>query len=38
VAARGRVVATALGLLNYLAPDAENDWAYISPGAVLATR
>ena len=30
-------VATALGLLNYLAPDAEQDWACISPGAVLAT-
>jgi membrane protein len=31
------LVATALGLLNYFGPDAEQDWAWISPGALLAT-
>ena len=31
------LVATALGLLNYFGPDAEQDWAWISPGAIIAT-
>jgi membrane protein len=31
------LVATALGLLNYFGPDAEQDWTWISPGAVLGT-
>ena len=31
------LVAVALALLNYFGPDAEQDWAWITPGAVLAT-
>ncbi len=31
------LVATAIAVLNYVAPDAEQDWTWISPGAVLAT-
>jgi membrane protein len=31
------LVALGLALLNYFAPDAEQDWAWITPGAVLAT-
>jgi membrane protein len=31
------LVATALGLLNYFGPDAEQDWVWVSPGAVLGT-
>jgi membrane protein len=31
------LVATALAVLNYFAPDAEQDWTWVSPGAVLAT-
>jgi membrane protein len=31
------LVSTGLGLLNYFGPDAEQDWAWISPGAVVGT-
>jgi membrane protein len=31
------LVAFGLALLNYYAPDAEQDWTWITPGAVLAT-
>jgi membrane protein len=31
------LVVTALGVLNYFGPDAEQDWAWVSPGAVLGT-
>src|SRR5215213_282227 len=31
------LVATALAILNYFGPDADQDWAWVSPGAVLAT-
>ncbi len=31
------LVATALALVNYFGPDAEQDWAWISPGAILGT-
>jgi len=31
------LVATAVGLVYYFAPDAEQDWAWITPGAVAAT-
>jgi len=31
------LVALALALLNYFAPDAEQDWTWVTPGAVLAT-
>lgn len=31
------LVATGIGVLYYFAPDAEQNWAWISPGAVLAT-
>lgn len=31
------MVAFGLALLNYFAPDAEQDWTWITPGAVLAT-
>jgi membrane protein len=31
------LVATAIAVLNYYAPDAEQDWTWVSPGAVLAT-
>jgi membrane protein len=31
------LVATAIGLVYYFAPDAEQDWSWITPGAVVAT-
>lgn len=31
------IVATAIGLVYYFAPDVEQDWAWITPGAILAT-
>jgi membrane protein len=31
------LVATALGVLNYFGPDAEQDWEWVTPGAVLGT-
>jgi membrane protein len=31
------LVAGALALLNYFAPDAEQDWEWITPGAVVST-
>lgn len=31
------LVVVAVGLINYLGPDAEQDWVWITPGAVLAT-
>jgi membrane protein len=31
------LVATAVGLVYYFAPDAEQDWAWITPGAVTGT-
>ena len=31
------LVALALAVLNYFGPDADQDWAWVSPGAVLAT-
>jgi membrane protein len=31
------LVATAVGVIYYYAPDAEQDWVWITPGAVLAT-
>jgi membrane protein len=31
------LVAMALALLNYFAPDAEQDWEWITPGALLST-
>jgi membrane protein len=31
------LVSTALGLVYYFAPDAEQDWVWITPGAVIAT-
>jgi membrane protein len=31
------LVSTAVGLVYYLAPDAEQDWAWITPGAVVGT-
>ena len=31
------LVAVAIGLINYFAPDAEQDWEWITPGALLAT-
>ena len=31
------LVSTAIGLVYYFAPDAEQDWAWITPGAVAAT-
>ena len=30
-------VSTALGLVYYFGPDADQDWAWITPGAVVAT-
>jgi membrane protein len=30
-------VATAIGLIYYFAPDAEQDWIWITPGSVIAT-
>jgi membrane protein len=31
------LITVGLGLLNYYGPDAEQDWQWITPGAVLAT-
>jgi membrane protein len=31
------MVSTAIGLVYYYAPDADQDWVWITPGAVLAT-
>jgi membrane protein len=31
------LVATAIGLVFYFAPDAEQDWVWITPGSVLST-
>jgi membrane protein len=31
------LIATAIALLYYFAPDAEQDWVWITPGSVLAT-
>jgi membrane protein len=31
------LVSTAIGLVYYFAPDADQDWAWITPGAVVAT-
>lgn len=31
------LVVTAIGLVYYFAPDAEQDWVWITPGSVLAT-
>jgi membrane protein len=31
------LVAAGLGILNYFAPDAEQDWEWITPGALAAT-
>lgn len=31
------LVATAIGLIFYFAPDAEQDWVWVTPGAVIAT-
>jgi membrane protein len=31
------LVSTAIGLVYYFAPDAEQDWAWITPGALVAT-
>jgi len=31
------LVATALGVLNYFGPDAEQDWEWVTPGAVVGT-
>lgn len=31
------LVATAIGLVYYFAPDAEQDWVWITPGSVVAT-
>jgi membrane protein len=31
------LVSTAIGLVYYFAPDAEQDWMWITPGAVVAT-
>jgi membrane protein len=31
------LVTTAIGLVYYFAPDAEQDWSWITPGAVVAT-
>jgi membrane protein len=31
------LIATAVGFVYYFAPDAEQDWEWITPGAVLAT-
>ena len=31
------LVAVALACVNYFAPDADQDWAWVSPGALLAT-
>jgi len=31
------MVSTAIGLVYYFAPDAEQDWVWITPGAIVAT-
>jgi membrane protein len=31
------LVSTAIGLVYYFAPDAEQDWSWITPGSLLAT-
>lgn len=31
------MIAIGIGLINYFAPDAEQDWEWVTPGAVLAT-
>ena len=31
------LITVALALLNYFAPDAEQDWTWVTPGALLAT-
>jgi membrane protein len=31
------LVSTAVGLVYYFAPDAEQDWVWITPGAILGT-
>jgi membrane protein len=31
------LVATGIGLVYYFAPDAEQDWAWITPGSIVAT-
>lgn len=31
------LIAVAIGLINYFGPDAEQDWEWITPGALLAT-
>lgn len=31
------LVATAIGMIYYFAPDAEQDWVWLTPGSVLAT-
>jgi membrane protein len=31
------LVASAIGILYYFAPDAEQDWVWITPGSILAT-
>jgi membrane protein len=31
------LISTALGLVYYFGPDAEQDWVWVSPGAVVAT-
>lgn len=31
------LIATAIGLVYYFAPDAEQDWVWITPGSVVAT-
>jgi membrane protein len=31
------LIAVALAVVNYLAPDAEQGWTWVTPGAVLAT-
>lgn len=31
------LVSTAIGIIYYVAPDAEQDWAWVTPGAAVAT-
>jgi membrane protein len=31
------LIATGIGLLYYFGPDADQDWVWITPGAVTAT-
>jgi membrane protein len=31
------LIAVAIAILNYFGPDADQDWAWISPGAIVAT-